>query len=127
MIEGGGREGYTLSSHLYGGKKEYPPLSELPLNVPRKSVPRLSELHSFSPLVWWKFENVPHTLFSHHRGRKCQRVKVYPEGGERGREEREGGGRGRGKKGGRRERERGEVGGRREGGVGGKSGYQDDL
>ena len=26
---------------------------------------RKSELHSFSPSVRWKFENVPHTLFSH--------------------------------------------------------------
>jgi len=49
--------------HRTDGKEECTPHSFFPtVKMERKSV-----LHSFSPSVRWKFENVPHTLFfSHH-------------------------------------------------------------
>ena len=76
---------------LQMGKNNVPP----PLFFPTLQMERKSELHSFSPSVRWKFENVPHTLFSHCNkmgkqsvpptlffpiieGEKVQRVKVYP-------------------------------------------------
>ena len=82
----------TLSSHLTDGEKQCTPTLFFPtLQMGKNNVPphsffppyrwgktvypslffptlqmeRKSELHPFSPSVRWKFENVPHTLFSH--------------------------------------------------------------
>ena len=72
------------------GKTVYPPLFFPTLRMGRKS-----GLHSFSPLVRWKSESVPPTLFSHCNkmekksvpptlffpiieGEKVQRVRNYP-------------------------------------------------
>ena len=81
---------HSFSPPYRWGKTVYPSLFFPTLQMERKS-----ELHSFSPSVRWKFESVPHTLFSHCNkmgkesvpptlffpiieGEKVQRVKVYP-------------------------------------------------